>query len=339
MSSTGAPIATPGTPAQDPLRRYFLEFGTEANAYFHFQPDLDYFVLPEVGFVSYHLQKWLGKQVPMVFVKPLCADADLGVLLAAFLDAHGPGAIFLGMDQAAAAVLGRLGFSVNEFGAEFTLPVQEFQVRGGTMKYLRTVLHAGAKGVEVKELLPSETPVAELQRISAAWLLSRRVRGRELRFLTRPPEFGPAWGVRRFYCFKEGRLVGFVFFDPSFRAGRCIGYCANILRQEPGLKPPGILDFAILTALRTFKAEGIERLSLGIAPLHDLREHPGEDRLLRFCGQRLYHWGGWLYNFRELAFHKTRYRAEPRKLYFCKRGPGLLATVAMGLRATQLLLS
>ena len=143
--------------------------------------------------------------------------------------------------------------------------------------------------------------------------------------------------MRKFYCFKDGQLVGYVFFDPFFRAGRCIGYCANILRCRPGLRPPGILDFAILTALERFREEGLEWLALGIAPLHDLRRRPGDDALLRFCGRLLYRWGGSLYNFRELAFHKSRYRGRSSRLYFCKRGLGLLTTVGMALKATQVL--
>jgi lysylphosphatidylglycerol synthetase-like protein (DUF2156 family) len=318
-------------------RRYLMAFGSQSNAYFHFQPGFRYFHLPGRGFVSYHLQAGLGGAVPMVFVKPLCADGDLGPLLEAFLDGRRRAAVFLGMDLPTAEVLGGLGFTVNEFGTEFTLAIQDFTVRGRAMKHLRTVLHTGEKGVEVKEQHPREVPLEDRRRLSDAWLQEQRVKGRELRFLTRPPSFEAEWGVRHFFCYKEGRLVGFVVFDPFFRAGRCLGYCANLLRCEPGLRPAGVLDFAILTALAAFKAEGLEELALGVAPLHGLEAHPGDDRLLRVAGQMLYRWGGCLYNFRDLAFHKTRYRAPGRKLYFCARGLGRLASLGLSLRATQVL--
>lgn len=312
----------------DPRRRYLLQYGSQPNACFHFQPGLRTFHLADVGCLSYHLQGG----VPMVFVKPLCADEDLPRLLEAFLAGRGP-AVFAGMDGAAAAALAGLGFSVNAFGVEFTIPIQEYRVGGRRMKHLRSVAHLGEQGLEVRELPAGAEPLEEIRRVSEAWLRGRIVKDRELRFLTRPPDFGLELGVRRFYCRQEGRLVGFVFFDPFFREGRCLGYCANILRREPGARPAALLDYIILTALEVFRAEGLERLSLGLAPLFDLRARPGEDVLLRLLGRGLYRWGGALYNFRELAFHKRRFRGEPSDVYFCKRGLGALAAAGLTLRA------
>ena len=317
---------------------HLLAYGSQSNAYFHLQPGLRAFHLPGAGFVTYHPQPAPGGTVPMVFVNPLCADGDLPRLLEAFLAARGPAAIFMGMAGPAAAALGDLGFSVNLFGVETCLPVQDHAVAGRAMRHLRSIRHLGARGVEVRELAAAQVPMDEVRRISEQWLDQKRVRGRELRFLTRPPDFGDAWGVRKFYCFKDGRLVGFVFFDPYFRDGRCLGYCANILRAEPGLRPSGILDFAILEAMGRFRAEGVPELALGISPLHGLAPCPGEDTLLRLCGSLLYRWGGALYPFRALAFHKARFHGECRNLFFCKRGVGRLATVLLSLRATRVLI-
>jgi len=318
-------------------RSYLLEYGSQSNAYFHNQEDLRYFHLEGVGFVSYHLQRGWGRPVPLVFLKPLCADGQLRHLLAAFLAELGPRAVFMGMDAQAASVLGELGFSVNEFGVEFTVPVQTHRVEGRAMRHLRSVRNYASRGVEVKELAQAQAPLEETRRVSDQWLGQRRVSRRELRFLTRPPQFGEDWGVRKFYAFKEGKLVGFVFFDPFFRGGRCIGYCANILRCIPDPRPPGILDFVILQAMARFREEGIQSLALGVAPLHGLEPCPGEDRLLRWCGQALYRWGGPLYNFRDLAYHKSLYRGQAQKVYFCKRGIGILATFLLSLRATNVL--
>jgi len=319
-------------------RPYLLEFGSHSNAYFHCQEGFRRFLLPGTGLVSFHERRGLwGGSVPMVFVNPLCAEGDLPVLLGAFLERHGPAAVFMGVAGATARALGDQGFTVNEFGVEYGLPVGTYAIRGREMRHLRYVRNHGARGVTVRELDPGREPWEEARALSARWLKEKRVAGRELRFLTRPPSFDEAWGVRRFYCFLDGRLVGFVFFDPFFRAGRCIGYCANILRSEPGLRPHGVLDFAILTALERFREEGLEELALGICPLHGLERCPGEDPLLRLCGRALYRYGGFLYNFRELAFHKGLFLGEARKVYFCTRGLGRLTTLALSLRATNLL--
>ncbi len=63
----------------------------------------------------------------------------------------------------------------------------------------------------------------------------------------------------------------------------------------------------------------------------------GHQHILRVCGQTLYRWGSPLYNFKDLAFHKMRFRGEPRKLYFCKRGLGILSTLGLSLKATRIL--
>src|SRR5690606_39737216 len=104
---------------------------------------------------------------------------------------------------------------------------------------------------------------AEVRGLSDAWRSQKAVSGRELRLLTRPPVFSEEWGVRKFYCYQDQRLIGYVFFDPFFREGQLIGYTANILRTWPGIRPSGVLDHILLEAIKQFQSEGVSNLSLG----------------------------------------------------------------------------
>ena len=171
--------------------------------------------------------------------------------------------------------------------------------------------------------------------LSTAWRRSKAVKDRELRLTTRPPEYVDRWGVRRFYAFIEGALVGFVFFDPFFRHGRIIGYTANILRSKPGLRPHGVLDYVLLTAIEKFRTEGLETLSLGQSPLYGIAPCEGESTFLRRCATLIYQRGGRFYAAQELGFHKALYRAREEKAYLAKRGLGDLATAWLLIRATN----
>ena len=318
-------------------RQLLRQYGSRPTAYFNLQAGVHYFDLPGVGFLSYSRQQNLLGTTDFVFTNPVCADANLGILLRNFLAQAAHPCIFLGMDLKAAETLQTLGYSVNELGVEFTIDIPSFDLRGRDKKYLKRVLTHGRKGVEIRELKSSAIDPAEVERISQKWKAQKQVKHQELQLLTRPPEPADAWEVRKFYCFKDGKMVGYIYFDPFFQDGRCIGYCATITRSEPGLKPGGILDFCLLTAMNKFAAEGIRYLSLGLAPLYDLQPHPHERSSLRHLLRLLYERGNFLYGFKGLAFHKVRYRAQEERVYFCLRDIGSLKAMVTSLLGTNVL--
>lgn len=319
-------------------QKYLTQFGDQPNSYFHLQAGVNHFSVPGVGFLTYFSQWVLTARTHIVFARPVCSDSDVGPLLDAFMSQVKGRFIFAGMDAATAELLRVRGFCVNEFGVDFTIPLSGYVVQGKEMKYLRTVLNNAKKGVEIRELRWDEVDGAAVERISNAWRGTKAVKKRELKLLTRPPQFRDEWAVRKFFCFKDGRVVGFVFFDPFFKDGRTIGYTANILRSEPDVKPRGILDFCILTAMDKFREEGVELVSLGCAPLHDIQPHAHERPRLRQILQFAHERGNALYSFKDLAFHKTRYRARETKLYGCVgRDSNDFLTVWAALRATNTL--
>jgi len=318
-------------------RAYLLRHGSKPNAYFHLQPDIEHFDVPGVGFVSFHRQAGVLGAVPIVFLKPICPPDELEGLLRQFIAAHRGRCLFIGADPHMASLLRTMGHAPTRMGTDFNIPLDGFKVAGRRMKYLRTVARNGEKGITVHEQRWSEVDQDAVKRVSEAWRQTKRTNSRELRLLTRPPIFGDAWGVRKFYAYQDGRLVGYVFFDPFFRDGKVVGYTANILRAEPGLKPRGVLDYIVLQAIEVFRAEGMETLSLGLAPLHDVQEEPGDRPVLRRLLQGMYAYGNRLYAFRDLAFHKSRYRGEEEFAYACNIGVGDVSAAVRTLLATNVL--
>ena len=317
-------------------QRYVSAFGVQTSAYWNLQDGVSYFDLPGIGFISYFTEGLAGVEVDVVFTRPICSSEHMPRLIRSFIEARGSAPVFAGIDEETATLLGEMGYSVNEFGTEFLVPVQSFTIEGKHMKYLRSVRHLGRRGVEVRELGWSEVDGDEVVRISRSWMRQKKAQS-ELRILTKPPEFEDAWGVRKFYCFVKGRLEGFVFFEPFFARGECVGYCANILRSRPGVRPNGILDYTILQAMEQFRKEGRTWLALGLAPFFDVRPRAGERWLLRQLIQSVYARGERIYHFRSLAFHKTRYRARQRKMYICLKGISSLTAGAVGAKATGVL--
>jgi lysylphosphatidylglycerol synthetase-like protein (DUF2156 family) len=60
-----------------------------------------------------------------------------------------------------------------------------------------------------------------------------------------------------------------------------VGYCSNILRRDPRLKPSYALDFLIMTCAEKFRAEGLEYLALAPAPLSGVEKTPHDSTFVR----------------------------------------------------------
>ncbi len=318
--SSGLPQEGSSPPSE--LRELLRQHGAFSSAYFTLQPGVRHCVLPGVGYLAYHQDRWLGLDTAFVFTRPVCADTDLPRVLTHFFERHPGRVVFGGVDRPTADALLRWGFRRTEFGTEFVIPLESFSLRGRRTRYLRWAANLGRKGVVVREQRWDEVDQNAVRALSDAWLASKVVAGRELRLMTRPPHFGDEPGVRKLYAYRGDELVAFAHFDPYYRAGELVGYCANILRRKPGSHPSAVLDFTILQAIERFRSEGVPELSLGTAPCHGVQPCEHDLPALHRAYRLLYRHGGFLYSFAGLGFHKTRYPAQQRKVYACMRPRG-----------------
>ncbi|NRB38602.1 MAG: DUF2156 domain-containing protein [Pseudomonadales bacterium] len=298
-------------------QQLMMLYGEQSNSYFHFQEDVQCFLLRDIGYISYFHQKGLLTNVNIVFCNPICAEENLPQLFTAYFEQCSVKTLFMGLDIKVAKVLKQFGYSINHIGPEFWMPIQEYKVSGRKMRNLRHARNLGDKGFSVKEQSWGEVDQVAVKAISEQWRKTKKTKHQELRLLTRPPEFRDAWGVRRFYCYKDDKIVGYVFFDPYFKDGKVIGYCANILRSDPAIHPSDFLDFTILEAMKIFKQEGVQTLSLGLSPFYDIQKHDDENKPIRHVMQMFYKYGNVIYAFKQLAFHKTRYKGQTTGWYAC----------------------
>ena len=157
----------------------------------------------------------------------------------------------------------------------------------------------------------------ELRALSARWIASKKISDREIWLYARRPVFDHEEGVRKFVAYDpEGRVAGFAFYDPMYRDGRAFGYSANIVRCDE--QRFGRLATAIhMEAVDQFRCEGVEVLNLLLAPFAKLNcGHYNEDWGARLFFKLSARFGGNIYNFKGLSFHKSKYRGVERPLYF-----------------------
>jgi lysylphosphatidylglycerol synthetase-like protein (DUF2156 family) len=203
---------------------------------------------------------------------------------------------------------------------EVELPVQSYNTRGDWKKLdlvKRGRNEAKREGVVIREVDITTVNREELLDVSKKWIGSKKVNDREIWIYARRTVFEPEPGVRNFVAFdRDGRVAGFVFYDPMYRDGQVFGYSANIARCDE--KRFGRLATAIhMEAMEKFKTEGIDVLNLHLSPFVGLDGGKFNDDF----GAKMFfkvseRFGNEIYNFRGLAFNKSKYRGSENFLYF-----------------------
>lgn len=137
----------------------------------------------------------------------------------------------------------------------------------------------------------------------------------ELEFLARPFVYEREQDVRTFCAFKNDKPIAFCSFDPIYQNGEVIKYAINHMRAYRNA-PKGVIDFIIISALEKFRKELFNEVSLGFSPFYEMdhtkfRASPVTSWLLN----TLYERGNKLYGFKNLGFHKDRYRPVKTHTY------------------------
>jgi phosphatidylglycerol lysyltransferase len=207
-----------------------------------------------------------------------------------------------------------LGLTLLKLGEEARVPLTNFSLDGSAHRWLRHVRrHLEGEGCTF-EVVPADgvPPVlAELQRISDAWLMEKNTRekGFSLGFFT--PDYlklFPIGIVRR-----EGKLLAFA---NLWLGGGKEELSVDLMRHLPDA-PHGVMDYLFLHVMLWGAQQGYQWFNLGMAPLSGL-----EDRALAPLWNRLgalvFHHGEHFYNFQGLRQYKAKFdpQWEPKYLAF-----------------------
>jgi len=305
----------------DLLSPFLRRYGNQAMSYATLQEGMEYFLDPTgyLAFTSVTHPVFAPKGRKIVLADPLCAPEDLPQLVRAFL-AFAPQVAFVVVSEQCAAVLREMGFKANGIGYEPELPIQSYKTQGNWKEFdliKRSRNEAKREGIVIREEAIEKVSKSELNDVSSRWIGHKKVNDREIWIYARRPVFEHEEDVRKFVAYdREGKVAGFVFYDPMYRDGKVVSYSANISRCDE--RRFGRLATAInMVAMEQFKPEGKEFLNLCLAPFVKLDAAKYNDdwgTTMFFKISERY--GNEIYNFKGLSFHKAKYRGVEKSLYF-----------------------
>jgi lysylphosphatidylglycerol synthetase-like protein (DUF2156 family) len=258
---------------------------------------------------------------------PLCAPQATPALLRALLAAH-PHTGFFQVSEATTEPLRALGYVATQLGIETVVELADWSLRGRKRQNLRSAYNLARRdGLELVEGSCAEMGAERMMRISRDWMRGKTIRRHEIAFFARPIVFEDEPGVRKFFALRDGVPVGYVYLDPMYDDGRLFGYAANILRHD-ATAPSGLCDALLVQAALTLKAEGCRELHLGMSPFF----RPPRQGAAPAARSAWYKTAAadaivdanWrllngLFHYRGIAFHKRRWRASERPVYYAGR--------------------
>ena len=292
----------------DRLRQH----GNFTMAYATLQPGMKYFE-SHGGYLAY--DTYWG--ITFVLGDPVAPAEKHAAIIEEFVRRY-PRACFCQISEQTGAILARLGWFVNEFGADMELDLPTYDFKGQKKSKLRQAAHkVQREGYTIEERSAADGDRAELEALSSSWLVTKTVK-HEARFLVRPFAFDDEPEARKFYLRDpEGWIVAFVVFDPIWGEGEVIGYSPAVKRRSPDA-PTGAEEAITKYAIEQFRAEGMQTLRLGLLPLYEVQDSAFREAWrLKKIFQWVYRYGNrWIYSFRGHADFKHRYRGSLSKVYF-----------------------
>lgn len=303
------------------LSPFIREYGRESLSYATLQQGMEYFVhdLGYIAFVTATHPVFAPRPKRIVLTDPICDPKNLQPLITEFLKEN-PRAVFGVVSEHCASILRPMGFKANCVGYEPELSVQTYNTAGNWKELdmiKRARNEAKREGISIREVDISTVPVEQLNALSSKWLQGKKVNDREIWIYARRPVYKPEPDVRKFVAFdKEGTAIGYVFYDPMYRDGKIFGYAANTVRCDEARY--GRLATAVhMVAMETFKTEGVEVLNLLLCPFTNLEQGIyADDLMTKWFFQISQRFGGEIYNFKGLAFHKSKYRGFEKPVYY-----------------------
>lgn len=313
------------------LRRH----GREALAYATLQEGMEYYVEDKgyIAFATVRHPVFARQPRRIVLSDPVCAPAELPGLVRRFL-AENPRAAFAVVSEECATTLRGLGFKINCLGYEPEIPIQTYNTRGNWKELdliKRARNEAKREGLAIREVDIRTLDPAELNALSSRWIAHKPIHDREIWMLARRPVFDLEEDVRKYVAFdRAGKVVGFAFYDPMYRDERVYGYAANIVRTDE--QRFGRLATALhMEASDQFRSEGKEILNLLLAPFMKLSAGKyNDDWSAKLFFELSVRFGGAIYNFEGLSFHKAKYRAREKCLYLASNNLLPLNDVYLG---------
>ncbi|MFW6449592.1 MAG: DUF2156 domain-containing protein [Nanoarchaeota archaeon] len=322
---------------------YLQRFGDFCMAYSTLQPGLNYFDVPDTGYIAYISNTNFipfANDITIAFFDPVSEKGEAKKeLLENFIQTF-KNPLFVQVHEETAEMLHDIGYNVNHFGIETDVSVQDFKVKGDKMRAVKKGIKTGQKkGMYICELTTEMNDeerkrlFSQMKEISENWMSTKNVDDKEVRYIIRPAVYDDERFVRKFFVKNSEDLVeGFSFYDPIFSKGEIIGYTPSVARFAP-VSFKGINYFTNVEVMNKFKEEGIQHLNLGLSPFYKVPEEETRGSgFLNFVFSNLFKYGEKIYNAKGLAEHKRQYRSKELPVYLASKRKVPLVQVGSGFR-------
>ena len=226
--------------------------------------------------------------------------------------AHGGRAVFYQVTPAGLPWYLDAGLRVYKLGESAHVPLPAFDLKGPARAPLRHAYSRAQREGLTLEILPPGGVDAEmevLRAISDAWLLSRNAR--EKRFSL--GAFDPAY-LRRLPVAVVRQRGEIIAFANLLTTDVCEEVRVDLMRYLP-TAPPSTMDYLLIELMLRYRAQGVARFGLGMAPLAGMAQHERAPTWQQ-VGRLFYERGERYYNFQGVRRFKEKFAPvwEPRYL-------------------------
>jgi phosphatidylglycerol lysyltransferase len=225
---------------------------------------------------------------------------------------HGGRAVFYQVRPESLSLYLDAGLRALKLGEYAYVPLATFSLQGSHRASLRHAVNRAERDGLSFSLVPAAEVAAllpELRAISNAWLTESRTREKGFSL----GAFRDAYIVRRPVAIvrQHGTIIAFANMLCTEQQDEV---SVDLMRQVPGA-PSGTMDFLFTQLMLHFKARGVQRFALGMAPMAGMVTHELAPRWHRF-GRWLFDSGEIFYHFRGLRTFKEKFQPvwEPRYL-------------------------
>ncbi|WP_373295539.1 bifunctional lysylphosphatidylglycerol flippase/synthetase MprF [Kitasatospora griseola] len=312
------------------------KYGENASAFLALNAGNEFFALPdEDGLIAYRRAGRYLVQFGGVFAAP----ERQPVLLREFRAAAARERrriVGVQLQRADAELYRAAGFTINQVGASYSVPLPDFSLRGSKFVKLRNkISRAGRSGLEVREVDFAEY-AERIAAIDRTWLRAKGRHVKEIEFLVGQLG-GPAQRLRRLFVgLLDGEPVAYISYSPAF--GSRPGWLHDLSRRLPQTVP-GVMEAVNAHAAGRFKEEGAGWLHFGFTPFtgldpeHELAGHsPLTAKFMRLLAEH----GGAVYPAQTQLAYKEKWAPEPAlPEYLAFDGGARLGAVWQILRVTK----
>lgn len=245
------------------------EYSSDSLNYLSFNEENEFFFGKNgKGVIPYIIN---GKK-SMSIGNPICKIEDIENLVDEYINfckEKNLKPIFTSVSDEMMKILKERNYSVIEYGEEPILDLKDFSLEGSRRAILRrNVKNVNNNGVELIEYQPQKERDYELEKqienLSCEWYKSKKFK---MNYSIGTIDFKNTYD-RKFFVTKnkKGEIQTFLSFLPYSNGKK---YCIDIMHRKLDTMT-GVMEHAIVSAILKMKKDGIEEVSLGLAPLANI---------------------------------------------------------------------